>query len=300
MGAIEEVRQFNRFYTKQIGLLDEHLANSRFTLAEARVLYELARQSPRTAADLSRELGMDKAHLSRLLGRLRADGLVATETSPLHAKHQLLSLTEKGQAEFRLLEGRTISEIETLLAPLDSPARDRLLGSMRTVRRVLGPEPLVETDITVRAPSPGDLGWIIHRQSLLYTREHGWDSSYETLMASVVGAYDPETDRGWIAEADGEIAGSVFLMKGDDPAVAKLRLLYVESWMRGLGLGSRLVSICVEEARSRGYRTLTLWTVSALGSARRIYEATGFTLRAEETHPRFGTLLTEQTWALEL
>lgn len=300
MGAIEEVRRFNRFYTKQIGLLDGHLAEGRFTLAEARVLYELAHQSPLTAADLSRALGMDKAHLSRLLGRLRTDGLVAAETSPLHAKHQLLSLTHEGRRQFGLLESRTNSEIDALLAPLNGPSRDRLLASMRTVRQMLGAQLPAGTDISIRAPAPGDLGWIIHRQSLLYTREQGWDSSYETLMAGVIGAYDPAEDRGWIAEAEGEIAGSIFLMRADDPAEAKLRLLFVEPWARGLGLGSRLVSLCVEEARARGHRTLTLWTVSLLASARRIYEAAGFRLTGEETRPRFGTLLTEQTWSLEL
>ncbi len=300
MEAVEEVRQFNRFYTKLVGLLDEHLVESEYTLAEARVLYELARQDARTAADLSRELGVDKAHLSRLLGRLRAAGLVETETSPRHAKHQLLSLTRAGRSAFASLERRTVSQIEALLAPLDDAGRERLTASMRTVRGLLGAEPPTKGEVALHPPEPGDFGWIIHRQTLLYAGEQGWDGSYETLVAGIIGGFDPSADRAWIAECRGEIVGSIFLMRGDEPGVAKLRLLYVEPWARGLGVGSRLVATCMEEARQLGYRTLTLWTVSLLTSARRIYEAKGFRLVAEETRSRFGTLLTEQTWTLDL
>lgn len=304
MSNIDAVRDFNRFYTRRIGLLREHLADSAFTLPEARVLYELAKGATPTAADLTRELGMDKAHLSRLLARLRKRGLVASRISPDHAKHKLLSLTAAGRRAYATLERDTVAEMSALLAPLAPAQQSRLTAAMGDIKTIIAGDAGGGTDVTLRDPRPGDLAFVLHRQSVLYAQDYGWDWTYESLagniLAKFIDGFDGAREQAFIAERGGVIVGSVFLMKGDEPDVAKLRLLYVEASARGLGLGQRLVEACIAAARARGYRKLTLWTNDVLVSARRIYQAAGFKLVAQDKHRSFGKDLVGQTWELEL
>lgn len=303
MAAVDEVRDFNRFYTRRIGLLRDHLADSPFTLPEARVLYELAKGETPTAADLTRELGMDKAHLSRLLARFRKRGLVASKVSPDHARHKLLSLTAAGRRAYAALEKNTVSQMSAMLSPLPAAAQRRLTGAMQDIKTIIAGEASAPP-VMLRDPRPGDLAFVLHRQAVLYAEEYGWDWTYESLaghiLAKFIDGFDPKREQAFVAERGGEIVGSVFLMKGDTPDVAKLRLLYVESSARGLGLGKRLVDACIEAARTRGYRKLTLWTNDVLVSARRIYQAAGFRLVAQNTHHSFGKDLVGQTWDLDI
>ncbi|HLW90530.1 MAG TPA: helix-turn-helix domain-containing GNAT family N-acetyltransferase [Roseiarcus sp.] len=303
--TIEEIRSFNRFYTRRIGLLDAGLSNSPFPLVEARVLYELARGDAETAADLSRSLDMDKAHLSRVLSRLRTRGLVAAIVSPRHAKHRLLSLTASGRAAFAELEKGTKAQVDALIAPLDRAAANRLTSAMRNIKSILDrPTDSDKGAFLLRAPRVGDLGWVIHRQAALYAEEYGWDWTFEGLIAGIlsqfIANFDPAREAAWIAERGDAIVGSIFLVRGDEPSTAKLRLLYVEPAARGLGIGAALVAACIERARKNGYARLVLWTNDVLVSARRIYEAAGFRLIAEEKHHSFGHDLIGQNWALDL
>jgi DNA-binding MarR family transcriptional regulator/ribosomal protein S18 acetylase RimI-like enzyme len=306
MTLVDEVRAFNRFYTREIGLLDRHLPASDLSLPEARVLYELAvAETPsRTAADIGRALRMDKAHLSRIIARLRTRSLVQTCASVAHAKHVLLSLTEAGRRTFGVLEAGTRAQIDALLVPLDPDRQARLAAAMREVRALLTPDREDDGEIRLRGVEPGDLGWIVHRQTLLYHREYGWDWTYEGLAADILGQfvahYDPLREGAWIAEYRGTIVGSVFLVQTEDPVVAKLRLLYVEPSARGRGLGRRLVDTCVARAREIGYRRLSLWTNDVLTAARHIYESAGFRLESEAPHHSFGHDLVGQTWTLDL
>jgi DNA-binding MarR family transcriptional regulator/GNAT superfamily N-acetyltransferase len=305
MTAVEEVRRFNRFYTRQIGLLDEHLSNSPFSLPEARVLFELAAGSVATAADLSRALGMDKSHLSRILARFRSQALIRSRVSPEHAKHRLLSLTRAGRQAFAALEHGTVRQLQQLLSPLDADATNRLTRAMQGIQSILSGDrarPLGE--LVLRPLRTGDLGWIVHRQAALYGDEYGWDWTYEALIAGIlaefVAKFDPAREQAWVAEHAGRIAGSVFLVRGDEPLTGKLRLLYVEPVARGMGIGTALVKTCIDRARAVGYTRLTLWTNDVLVAARRIYEAAGFQLVAETKHHSFGKDLTGQTWMLAL
>jgi DNA-binding MarR family transcriptional regulator/GNAT superfamily N-acetyltransferase len=305
MTAVEEIRSFNRFYTRRIGLLEEHLSDSPFSLVEARVLYELAQDKNGTAADLCRALAMDKAHLSRVLAGLRAKGLVVADVSPRHAKHRLLSLTEAGRDAFAGLEQGTKAQMSALLAPLDPSVGERLTGAMKTIRFILDePAAALDKSFTLRRPRVGDLGWVIHRQAALYHQEYGWDWTFEALIAGILRDFvvnlDPEKEAAWIAERNHAIVGSIFLVKGEAADVAKLRLLYVEPSARGLGVGSALTQACIERAREFGYGRLVLWTNDILVAARRIYQAAGFKLIAEEKHHSFGHDLVGQNWALEL
>jgi DNA-binding MarR family transcriptional regulator/GNAT superfamily N-acetyltransferase len=283
--------------------LNEHLPASDFTLAEARVIYELATGGEQTAADLCRALDMDKAHLSRISARFRARGLIDSRVSPTHGKQRLLSLTEAGRAAFAAADQGTRSQLEHLLAPLGEQAQQDLIASMGRIRHALeGRE--TRAEVRLRAPRPGDVGWITHRQALLYHRDYGWDWTYEGLVAQILGdfvaKFDPAKEDAWIAELDGAVVGSIFLMKSPDPAIAKLRLLYVEPEARGLGIGGKLVTACIERAKQLGYRQMTLWTNDILISARRLYQAAGFVLTAEEKHHSFGKDLVGQTWMLDL
>ncbi|HEX4765540.1 MAG TPA: bifunctional helix-turn-helix transcriptional regulator/GNAT family N-acetyltransferase [Lichenihabitans sp.] len=303
-GATDEVRSFNRFYTREIGLLNAHLPASRLSLAEARVLYEIAHGEGMTAAEIGRRLAMDKAHLSRIVARFRARGLVESRASPDHGRRLALSLTDAGGAAFAALDLGTRTQIDAILQPLDEARRRRLVSAMGDIRAVLGVDHARSGDIRLRGLEPGDLGWIIHRQALLYHREYGWDRSYEGLVAGIladfVAGYDAAREDAWVAEHLGTVAGSVFLVKSADPVEAKLRLLYVDPDARGLGIGRALVERCIARAREIGYGRLTLWTNDVLVAARRIYQAAGFRLVSEAPHRSFGHDLVGQTWTLDL
>ncbi|HXE24571.1 MAG TPA: bifunctional helix-turn-helix transcriptional regulator/GNAT family N-acetyltransferase [Roseiarcus sp.] len=306
MTLTDEVRAFNRFYTLKLGLLNRSLPATDLSLPEARVLYELAHapEAGATAADMGRALNMDKAHLSRVAARLRARGLIASRISPDHRRRRLLTLTDKGREAFAAADAAARAQVEALVEPVDARARKRLGEAMRDIRAVLDGRKAEPGEVSLRPPRIGDMGWITYRQAVLYHQEYGWDWTYEGLASRILGAFVAEFDSAredsWVAERGGAIVGSVFLMKGDKPEVAKLRLLYVEPAARGLGLGRRLVAACIARARELGYHELTLWTNDVLVSARRIYQAAGFRLVSEAPHHSFGHDLVGQTWTLEL
>lgn len=304
MDVVREVRRFNRFYTRLIGLLDEHLPDSGFSLPEGRVVYELASSGPQTAAELARALDIDKAQLSRVLRRLRERKLVASKVDPAHAKKRILSLTRAGRAAFSELDRGTRSRMESVLRPLADGERRKLVSSMHDIQATFDARADTAAPVSLRFPVAGDIGRVIHRQSVLYAEEYGWDWTYEALVARILGefaaGFDASKEDAWIAERAGRVIGSIFLMKSDEPAVARLRLLYVEPNARGAGLGRRLVDTCIGRARELGYHRLTLWTNDVLSSARRIYEAAGFRLTKEYPHRSFGRDLVGQTWDLEL
>ena len=239
MTLTDEVRSFNRFYTREIGLLNRRLPATDLSLPEARVLYELAHapETGRTAAEIGRALGMDKAHLSRIVARFRARGLMQSRVSADHGKHRLLTLTDVGQKAFAAAEAAARAQVDALLMPIGEGGRERLAEAMRDIRAALNGREAEEGDLSLRPLRPGDVGWIIHRQTVLYHQEYGWDWTYEGLASRILGAFvaefDPAREDGWVAERGGAIVGSIFLMKSDDPAVAKLRLLYVEPSARG-------------------------------------------------------------------
>jgi DNA-binding MarR family transcriptional regulator/N-acetylglutamate synthase-like GNAT family acetyltransferase len=304
MDAIGEIRKFNRFYTRQIGLLNESLSGSGFSLAEARVLYELATTDAPAAADLVRKLAMDKAHLSRLLGRFKSRGLVRRSSGATRGKRAPLSLTDRGTRAFARLDRGTREQMEALIAPLGGHARTRLVSDMRAIQASLGHADNRTGSIVLRAPRPGDLAWIAHRQALLYASEYDFDWTFEGLvceiLAQFIAQFDPARDAAWIAEHDGLCVGTVFLVKSAEPDVAKLRLLYVEPASRGMGVGRLLVETCIARAREVGYKELTLWTNDILVAARRIYETAGFRLVSQSPHHSFGRDLVGQTWSLDL
>lgn len=300
---VEKVRSFNRFYTRHIGLLNEGLLESEFSLTEVRVLYDLAHRGPLTSAELGQELGLDPGYLSRILKRFHARGLVQRSRTQSDKRHVLLSLTDAGRAAFELLNRASAQQVAGMLSRLSAGEQNRLLDAMATVERLVRNGPGPKVPYILRPHQPGDIGWITHRQGLLYAQEYGWDETFEALVAEIaasfVKTYDRKRERCWIAEREGEVVGSVFLVRQSDD-VAKLRLLYVEPSARGLGIGHRLVAECIGFARARGYRTLTLWTNDVLVAARSIYMAAGFRLVKEEPHHSFGKDLVGQNWDLDL
>ena len=301
---IEDVRRFNRFFTRRIGVLREGLLHSPYSLTEARILFEIAhRELALTASDLSRELGLDPGYLSRVLARLEQQGLIGRVRSEADARRRLLSLTPAGKNAFSLLDTRSREEVGEMLGDLSEGDQRRLLEAMRTIEGILSKGFKFSEPFILRPHEPGDMGWVVHRHGVLYAREFGWDERFEALVAQIVADfvndYDPAKERCWIAEMSGEIVGCVFLVRASD-TVAKLRLLLVEPEARGMGLGTRLVEECIRFARGRGYKTLTLWTNSVLGAARHIYEGQGFELVEEEEHHSFGRHLVGETWELAL
>lgn len=299
---IATLRAFNRTYTLRLGLLQAKLDKSPFTLSEARVLYELAHRSEPTAAELGRVLHLDRAQLSRTLKRFAAAGLLSGREDPAHGRHRLLSLTAQGRATFQALEAGTCQTTGNLLASLPLPRRNRLLAAATDIVALFQAE--AEPSISLRGLQPGDLGMIIARQAILYAREYGYNSDYEALIAGILASYhqsfDPARDDAWIATCDDRMAGSIFLVRGDRPGVGKLRLLYVEPDMRGMGAGKLLVDACVSRARSLGYERLELWTDSQLAPARRLYERAGFS-RVEIRQERFfGQEIGSETWTMDL
>lgn len=300
---IADIRGFNRFYTQKVGALDESLLDSRFSLTEARVLYEIANRERPTAADLARDLSLDPGYLSRILRGFEERRIIGREASKADGRQSLLVLTETGKSVFAPLDRRSREAVAAWLSDLTPDRQAALVKAMRTIESLFGRPRTAPSPVILRSHQTGDLGWITHRQGLLYAEEYGWDETYEALVAEIlakfVREFDAARERSWIAERDGEIAGSVFLV-GVSDEVAKLRLLYVEPSARGEGLGRRLVEECIRFARSKDYRTLSLWTNHVLTSARRIYEAAGFGLVAEEPHRSFGKDLVGQNWELKL
>ena len=300
---IAAMRAFNRFYTRQMGLLDESLLKSTFSLAESRVIYELAHRDGLVATDLVRDLGLDAGYLSRLLKKFRTRGLLTRTMSDTDARQTVLALTPAGREAFKPLNQASRDQIATMLEHLAAVEREKLVKAIKTVQRLLGGTEEPEIPYILRPLHVGDIGWIIHRQGILYAEEYGWDETYEALVAEILGAFvtsfDPKFERAWIAEREDEVVGSVFVVRKSDE-VAKLRLLYVEPSARRLGIGRKLVAECICFARSRGYKTLTLWTNDVLVSARRIYEASGFKLADEKGHHAFGKDLVGQNWDLAL
>jgi DNA-binding MarR family transcriptional regulator/GNAT superfamily N-acetyltransferase len=302
---ISSVRRFNRFFTRQIGVLREGLLHSPYSLTEARVLYELAHRDQLTASDLCRELGLDPGYLSRILARLEQQGAIDKVRSEIDGRQRLLRLTHAGQSAFAILDQRSRDEVAELLSDLGEADQQRLLEAMQTIEHVLDTQKAFKfaAPFVLRSHEPGDMGWVTHRHGVLYAREYGWDERFEALVAQIVAdfinAYNPARERCWIAEMGGEIVGSVFVVQSSE-AVAKLRLLLVEPKARGLGVGARLVEECIRFARRSGYQKLMLWTNSVLVAARHIYEKAGFTLVAQEAHHSFGQDLIGETWELIL
>ncbi|WP_137929733.1 bifunctional helix-turn-helix transcriptional regulator/GNAT family N-acetyltransferase [Mesorhizobium comanense] len=300
---IDAVRAFNRFYTRQIGLLDEGLLKSPFSLTEARVLYELAHRDGLTATDLGRDLGLDAGYVSRLLKKFERRHLISRSTLASDARQSSIALTKAGREAFAPLNKDSHNQVAALLGRLPASEQHRLVKSMRTVQGLLGESAEPKVPYLLRPLQVGDIGWITRRQGMLYAQDYGWDETYEALVAEILSAFvksfDAKWERNWIAERDGEVVGSVFVVRKSDQ-VAKLRLLYVEPSARGLGIGKRLVEECIGFSRARGYKTLTLWTNDILTAARHIYVAAGFKLIEEEAHHSFGKDLVGQTWNLDL
>ncbi len=316
-GRIAAVRQFNRFYTRRAGLLSNAMYGSDFSLAEMRVLWELAHHAGVTARELEERLGLDPGYMSRILRGFRDRGLARAVTAKHDGRVRHLELTPRGRKAFAPFERRSGEEVRASMAHLSDADEERLVGAMRSIASLLerdraGTDP-GQTGVrprsdpgaafALREPRPGDYGWIIHRHGVLYAREYAWDATFEALVAEIVSRFvrdfQPKRERCWVAERGGEIVGCIFLVERS-ATVSQLRLLLVEPAARGLGVGTELVRQCIEFARAAGYRKMTLWTNDILHSARRIYRRAGFMLVASEAHTSFGHRLVGQNWELKL
>ena len=299
---IATLRSFNRTVTAVMGTLDEGLLQTEFTLSEARTIHDLAQRDQTEVAALRAALRLDSGYLSRLLTRLEERGVVRRSSSPSDGRRQVAELTEAGREAFAVLDSRADRSASDLLGRLPDRERERLVAAMRTVHDLLT-EPTAPSAVVLRPAGPGDWGWIVARHGALYASEYDWDESFEALVARIVADHvetrDPRREAAWIAEVDGAPVGCVLCVR-EDEGTAKLRLLLVDPRARGAGVGSRLVGECVRFAERAGYQRMVLWTNSPLTSARRIYEAAGFVLVAEEDHHSFGHDMTGQTFELDL
>ena len=300
---IGAVRRFNRFYTRQIGVLRRNYLGSPYSLGEMRVLYELAHGGARTASDIGRALDLDAGYLSRVLRNFERRGLLARKPSEKDARQSHLTLTARGRKVFAPFEKRSQDNVGALIGGLGADEQKRLVAAMATIETLLGAKPEANRAYSLRAPRHGDFGWMVSRHAELYAQEYNWGAPFEGLCAQIVADFvnnfDPKLERCWIAEMNGENVGCVMLVK-DAPGVARLRLLLVEPKARGLGLGQRLVNECVAFAREAGYRRVTLWTHSILAAARRIYERAGFALTSSERKRSWGQDVVAEYWDLTL
>jgi DNA-binding MarR family transcriptional regulator/GNAT superfamily N-acetyltransferase len=310
---VHSMRRFNRFYTRQIGLLDEGLLNSPFSLTELRTLYELAHRDQLTAAQLCGDLGLDAGYLSRILRKFEKERWIEKKPSVADARQTLLTLTKEGRKAFKPLNARSTEQVSALIGKLLPTEQEDLVRAMETIESILTPAGPGQTDepggrskrsYILRQHTPGDMGWVVYRHGVLYSQEYRYDERFEALVAGIVAEfiehYNPDRERCWMAESHGQIVGSVFLVE-KSKAVAKLRLLLVEPSARGMGIGKHLVAECIEFARRAGYKTMMLWTQSELTAARKIYQNAGFELVAEEPHNNWGRKhLVAETWKLKL
>jgi len=299
---IAAVRRFSRFYTRQLGLLQESLVHTRFSLTKARVLYELAHRETVTASELAADLDLDHGYLSRILRRFGDEGLLKKMRAANDGRQSVISITAKGRKAFAPLNKNSHDQVASMLERLNATDQQRITGAMASIESLLGETP-ASSPIILRRHEPGDMGWVTSANAAIYAREYGWDLSYEALVARItadfIDNFNPKRERCWIAELDGERVGSVFVVRKTDE-IAKLRLLILDRRARGLGLGRRLVEECLRFAKSAGYSSMTLWTQSILTAARAIYRQAGFRLVAEEPHHSFGVDLIGETWEREL
>ncbi len=303
--AIKAIRRFNRFYTGRIGVLDPYLGSD-MSLTDVRVLYELAHRETPVASEIGRDLRLDAGYLSRILRRFEASGWLVRERHARDARQSVLRLTEAGHAAFAPLQQKSRDEAAVLLAPLPSPERQQVVEAMARIERLLDPDhsaPARTRTVVLRDPQPGDMGWVVQQHGELYAREYGWNSAFEALVADIVAQFvrkfQPDWEKCWIAELDGERVGAVFVVR-KSATTAQLRLLLLAPSARGLGLGGRLTDECIAFARSKGYRRMVLWTNSCLEAARAIYTRRGFKLEKAEPYEGFGQQLVGETWSLRL
>jgi DNA-binding MarR family transcriptional regulator/GNAT superfamily N-acetyltransferase len=304
---IATVRRFNRFYTRQIGVLRKNFLDSPYSLAEARVLYEIARRRLPTASDVGRALDLDAGYLSRVLRNFEKNGLVERTAAPHDARRSHLALSARGKRAYAPLDARSQRDVANMLGKLDAADQARLIAAMSTIETLLGGDattkPAAGRNYILRAPVPGDFGWIVKRHAELYAQEYRWTAPFEGVCAQIVADFvnrnDPKRERCWIAEMGGENVGCIFLVK-DSATVARIRLLLVDPKARGLGLGARLADECIRFARAAGYKKITLWTHSVLTAARHIYQKAGFKLTRSEKHKSWGRPVVSEFWDLEL
>jgi DNA-binding MarR family transcriptional regulator/N-acetylglutamate synthase-like GNAT family acetyltransferase len=296
---VAAVRSFNRFYTRQIGVLQEGFLQSRFSLAEGRVLYELAHRDEPTATEVAQSLSLDAGYLSRITAKFVDQDLVAKLPSAGDRRQFRLRLTAKGRRAFAGLDNSSNDDVAVMLGRLTASEQERMVKAMQAIEGMLRTPGTDKPSYLLRPHQPGDMGFVVARHGELYAEEHGWEISFEALVAEIVAefikSFEPKRERCWMAEIDGDAVGSVFLVKASD-TVAKLRLLLVEPKARGLGIGRRLVDECIRFARQSGYKSITLWTQSILTPARRIYQNAGFRRVREEPHTSFGHDLIGETW----
>lgn len=304
VAAVKAIRQFNRFYTRQIGALDPYLGSA-MSLTDVRVLYELAHRETAVASEIGRDLGLDAGYMSRILRRFESEGWLTREPHARDARQSVLRLTEAGHAAFAPLQQKSRDEAAALLAPLAPAQRNQLVRAMSTMQSLLDPAaaPAKPQAAILRDPAPGDIGWVVQQHGEIYAREYGWDSSFEALVAQIAGEFllkfQPEWERCWIAELNGERMGSIFVVR-KSASVAQLRLLILSPAARGLGLGGKLVDECIAFARRKGYKKMVLWTNSDLVAARAIYAKRGFQLVKSEPHESYGKQLVGETWEMKL
>jgi DNA-binding MarR family transcriptional regulator/GNAT superfamily N-acetyltransferase len=300
---IAAVRAFNRFYTRKLGVLDQQLLKSPFSLSEARVLYELAHREEPAAKEIGIELGLDAGYLSRIIQKFDEDGLITRKPLASDRRQYRLGLTAKGRQAFARLERSSHDDVGAMLTTLRRGGSQRLIAAMTLIERLLGAPDAAPPPAALRSHRPGDIGWVVQSHGAFYASEYGFDSSFEALVAEIAAkfltSFDASREHCWIADIDGAQVGSLFLVKHTDD-VAKLRLLLVDPAGRGQRLGQRLVGESIAFARACGYRKITLWTQSILVAARRIYQDTGFALVASEPHRSFGQDLIGETWEREL
>ncbi|MCS3471527.1 DNA-binding MarR family transcriptional regulator/GNAT superfamily N-acetyltransferase [Pseudomonas sp. JUb42] len=300
MARAEAIRRFNRFYTRQIGALREHLLQAEFSLSESRILYELGTSAGLTSAELCQMLGLDAGYLSRIISGFEKKGLISKTRSPSDARALLIQLTNAGKAVLASLEQAAREEVMAMLQDMPESRQEQLTQAMQQVQSLLAGN---DSSYLLRDPRAGDMGIVVQQQAELYTREYGWNSEFEALVAEIVARFlrefDPSGERCWIAEKDGKVIGSVFVVRHDE-TTAKLRMLYVDASARGLGIGNRLVEETLRFARQAGYKRMILWTTSILTDARKLYQRAGFQLVEEEPVHSFGKDLVSQTWAKDL
>ncbi len=305
---IAAARRFNRFYTRQIGVLRKNFLDSPYSLGEARVIYEIASDQAPTASDIGRALDLDAGYLSRVLRNFERRGLVERKVSPKDARQSHLALSPRGRKAFKLLDDLSQRDIGAMLDRLAPSDQSQLIAAMHTIETLLepqaaaGPAQANEPRYTLRHPVPGDFGWIVKRHAELYAQEYKWLAPFEGVCAQIVADYvnnhDAKRERCWIAEMDGENVGCIFVAKDSDE-VARIRLLLVDPKARGLGLGARLTEEAVRFARDAGYKKMTLWTHSVLKAERHIYQKAGFKLTRSEKHKSWGRPVVSEHWDLE-
>lgn len=298
---VTEIRGFNRFYTNILGLLDQHIIDSGYSLTEARILFEISKTDTCTANQLCSILNIERSYMSKIIHKFEKKQLITRQACHTDNRNMEIRLTQEGMSAFHELNDHANQQIENLLANINDTDCEKLITSIRTVKKYFTRATM---DIKIRPYREQDITYVIDRQLSLYESERQftteiWKNYLTQGVLALVDKFNPAKDCMFILECNGSPSGCIAITHTED-TIAQLRYFFLEPELRGLGAGTALLNAALDFCREKKYSHVFLWTVSAQESARMLYKKAGFTITETSKNENWGNPVLEEKWELGL